>query len=118
MSELRSDADCAASWCADDPWCGLTCAVDVLGHKWHPVVVHRLLARGPLGFGELADDVGAITNKVLSETLADLEAAAVVDRTVVDDRPVRVEYSLTDDGEALAPAIEALQDWGEQYLVD
>jgi len=89
--------------------------MDVLGTKWAPVVVHRLLARGPLGFGDLADDIGTVTNKVLSETLADLEADGVVERTVVDDRPVRVEYSLTASGEELAPAVEALADWGEQY---
>lgn len=90
--------------------------MDVLGNKWHPVVVHRLLANGPMGFGALVQDIGTVTNKVLSETLSDLEDEGVVDRTVVEDKPVRVEYSLTARGHDLEPAIEALQQWGDAHL--
>jgi len=110
------DADCVADWCADDDWCGVTCTMDVLGKKWGPVVVHRLLDGAPLRFSELADDLGPVTNKVLSETLDDLEASGVVDREVVAEKPVTVEYSLTDRGRSLRPVITALEDWGQTHL--
>lgn len=117
MPETRAPSDdCTASWCADDEWCELTCAMDVLGNKWHPVVVHRLLDRGPARFGTLADDIGTVTNKMLSATLDDLEADGVVERTVVEEKPVEVEYSLTARGRALEPVVEALTDWGETHL--
>ncbi|MFB6222679.1 MAG: winged helix-turn-helix transcriptional regulator [Haloarcula sp.] len=117
MSDAQStDSECTASWCHTESWCGLTCAMDVLGNKWHPVVVHRLLANGPMGFGALADDIGTVTNKVLSETLTNLEADGIVERTVIEEQPVRVQYSLTERGRDLNPAIEALQQWGDAHL--
>lgn len=118
MGEARDTGECVASWCAEESWCGLSCAMDVLGNKWHPVVIHRLLAGGPMGFGDLSEDIGTVSNKMLSEALADLEADGIVERRVVEDRPVRVEYSLTEDGKALGPAIEALQSWGRRHLGD
>jgi DNA-binding HxlR family transcriptional regulator len=110
------DVDCVADWCAGDDWCGVTCTMEVLGKKWGPVVVHRLLDRGPLRFSELADDLDPVTNKVLSETLDDLEASGLIDRDVVAEKPVTVEYSLTERGRSLRPVITALADWGQTHL--
>lgn len=108
--------DCLAVWCAGDDWCALTCAMAVIGSKWHPVIVQRLLDAGPLRFTELGDAVGPITNKVLSNSLKDLGEKGLVERTVVDDRPVAVEYALTERGHTLEPVIVALQEWGQTYL--
>lgn len=110
------EEECLAVWCAGDDWCAITCTMDVIGNKWHPVIVHRLLVDGPLRFNELADAVGAITNKVLSNSLTDLQEKDLVERTVVDDQPVEVEYALTERGESLEPVIEALQSWGSTHL--
>lgn len=107
---------CLASWCAGDEWCALTCAAEAIGRKWHPVVVHRLLARGPLRFNELAEDVEGLTNKVLSESLDDMEAKGLVERRVVEEKPVAVEYALTDHGASLRPVVEALEAWGRRRL--
>jgi DNA-binding HxlR family transcriptional regulator len=67
------EENCLAAWCAGDDWCAITCTMEVLGKKWHPAIVHRLLDDGPLRFNELADAVGPITNKVLSNSLQDLQ---------------------------------------------
>lgn len=88
----------------------------VLGRKWHPVIVHRLLEHGSLSFGELEDRIQGISGKVLSESLDDLEEKGLVDRTVVDAKPVRVEYSLTPHGRGLEEAISQLHEWGREYL--
>lgn len=111
-----SEEECLAVWCGDTDWCAVTCTMEVIGRKWHPVIIHRLLNDGPLRFNELANEVGAITNKVLTSSLKDLQEKDLVERTVVNDQPVQVEYALTERGQSLAPVIQALEDWGTAYL--
>ena len=108
--------DCLAEWCAGEDWCAVTCAMDVIGKKWHPVITHRLLQQEALRFNELGQEIGGITNKMLSQSLDDLEAKNLVDRAVVSEKPVAVEYSLTERGRSLEPVIDSLEAWGEQYL--
>ena len=111
-----SEDECLAVWCAGDEWCAVTCAMEVIGNKWHPVIVHRLLKHESLRFNELSNEVGAVTNKVLSQSLDDLEEKGLVNRTVVSEKPVAVEYSLTERGQSLEPVIDALQEWGKTQL--
>lgn len=108
--------ECLAVWCAGDNWCAVTCTMEVIGRKWHPVIIHRLLDHGPRRFNELAEEVGTITNKVLTNSLKDLQQKGLVERTVVNDQPVEVEYALTARGESLAPVIQALKEWGTTHL--
>ena len=110
------DDECLAVWCAGDDWCAVTCAMDVIRKKWHPVIIHRLLQHDALRFNELGDEVGAITNKMLSQSLEDLEEKELVDREIVSEKPVAVEYSLTERGQSLEPVIESLAEWGKTYL--
>ncbi|PSP95105.1 transcriptional regulator [Halobacteriales archaeon QS_4_62_28] len=88
----------------------------IVGKKWHPLLVAELLENGPLGFNDLKQRVDGISDKVLSESLDDLQERDIVDRTVIDDKPVRVEYSLTRWGEQLELVVTAMAEWGERYL--
>ena len=108
--------DCLADWCAGEEWCEITCAAHVLGKKWHPVIVHRLIEAGPLGFNRLKERVDGISSTVLSDSLDDLEDSGIVDRAVISEKPYRVEYSLTERGQALRPVIAALGEWGATHL--
>lgn len=108
--------DCLAVWCAGEDWCAVTCAMAVIGRKWHPVIVHRLLGHDALRFNELGEEIGGITNKMLSQSLGDLEEKDLVDREIVSEKPVAVEYSLTERGRSLEPVIESLEEWGTTYL--
>lgn len=103
-------------WCAGEEWCPITSTASLIGKKWHPVIVHRLIEHGPLGFNALQEDVDGISSKVLSDTLGDLEEKDIVNREIVSEKPVRVEYSLTEFGESLQPVIFAMRDWGKEYL--
>lgn len=103
-------------WCAGEEWCPVTSTATLIGKKWHPVIVHRLLQHGKLGFNELKREVDGISSKVLSDSLEDLEEKRLVDRTVVNEKPVRVEYSLTDLGASLEPVIMTMRDWGQEHL--
>ena len=106
----------AARWCAGEEWCALAVTANVIGRKWHPVIVHRLLERGPLGYSALKDEIDGISSKMLSDALSDLEEKGLVDRTMVSERPFRVEYSLSDPGRSFEPVIDAMEVWGRAYL--
>jgi len=103
-------------WCAGEDWCPITSTATLIGKKWHTVILHRLLVNGPLGFNRLKEEVDGISSKVLSDALEDLEEKGLVDREIVNEKPVRVEYSLTDLGESLEPVIMEMRDWGLEHL--
>lgn len=79
-------------------------------------MIHRLLENGPLGFNALKEEVDGISGKVQSEVLEDLGEHGFVDRTVVSEKPFRVQYSLTEQGKSLEPVILAMRDWGQEHL--
>ena len=67
-------------------------------------------------FATLRDAIPDITDRMLSDRLQELEQEGIVDRTVVPETPVRVEYSLTKKGRALAAAMDAIADWAEKWI--
>ncbi len=91
-------------------------AVAVLSGKWHPTVLIVLADRGPSGFNELLESVPGISGKVLTETLTALEDVDLVDRTVVSESPLRVEYALTPAGEDLDAVFDVLASWANRHL--
>jgi len=119
MSNDPSDGGAAGEleiWCAGEEWCPVTSTSSLIGKKWHPVIVHRLLEHGPSGFNELKTNVDGISSKVLSESLDDLEEKRLVEREIISEKPFRVEYSLTEHGQSLQPVIFAMRDWGLDHL--
>ena len=117
-SSAGDDGEKLQVWCAGEDWCPVTTTARLVGKKWHPVVIHRLLDEGPSGFSELEDSVDGVSSKVLSEVLDDLESKRLIDREIVSEKPVRTEYSLTDHGESLEPVISAMRDWGKQHITE
>jgi len=76
------------------------------------------LENGPLGFNALKKEVNGISGKVQSDVLEVREDHGFVDRTVVSEKPFRVEYSLTGRGRSFEPVIVAMRDWGRDHLTD
>ncbi|KZN23495.1 HxlR family transcriptional regulator [Haladaptatus sp. R4] len=113
---MSDESERLTMWCAGEDWCPITATATLVGKKWHPVIVHRLLVSGPLGFNALKEEVDGISSKVLSDSLEDLGEKRLVNREIVSDKPVRVEYSLTSIGESLEPVILSMRDWGSEYL--
>lgn len=105
-------------WCSGNEWCPITATAQLIGKKWHPVIIDRLLREGPLGFNSLKDEVDGVSSKVLSESLDNLQENNLVNREIVSEKPVRVKYSLTDEGESLEPVIDAMIEWGRSRLSD
>ncbi|MBA4853174.1 helix-turn-helix domain-containing protein [Emticicia sp. BO119] len=91
------------------------CAMDVtmgyIGGKWKTVVLWYLRNK-TLRFGELKKQIPDITEKMLSIQLKALEEDGLVKREVFAEVPLRVEYSLSDFGKTLIPALEAIAKWG------
>ncbi len=113
---MSAEQPCMEMDCQGADWCAITCAASLVGRKWHPVIIHRLLVYGPLRFNELKAEIDGITNKVLSSNLEALEDNGLLNREIANEKPVRVEYSLTELGTSLEPVITALQEWGEEHL--
>jgi DNA-binding HxlR family transcriptional regulator len=92
-------------------------AIELIGKRWTGVIVQVLMiADRPLRFSQIAASVPELSDRLLSERMKELEARGLIERTVCDGAPVRVEYALTDMGEDLEPAVEAMQAWARRWL--
>jgi len=78
--------------------------------KWTLLVV-RTLGRGPQRFNALRRDVGEISQKMLAQTLRELEGNGFVTRTVTPVKPPQVEYALTELGEKFLLPVRGLAEW-------
>ena len=90
-------------------------AVELIGKRWTGAIVFVLMD-GPLRFSEVKVLVPDLSDRLLSERMKELEAEGIVERHVIDDMPVRVEYSLTAKGRALEPAVRSLKVWARSWL--
>jgi DNA-binding HxlR family transcriptional regulator len=90
-------------------------AVELIGRRWSGAII-QILLQGPSRYAELRAAVPDITDRMLSERLRELEEEQIVARTVIPETPVRVEYSLTAKGRALAPALTAIGQWAEKWI--
>jgi len=81
----------------------------VIGRKWNPVIIYYLLDEESLRFNEIKKEIEGVSDKVLSESLADLEEYQIVERQIVDDRPLKVEYTITDIGRSFEPIIRDVE---------
>jgi DNA-binding HxlR family transcriptional regulator len=85
---------------------------DLLERRWQLSIIYAALT-GALRFSEFADAVSGISPRMLSERLRDLEAAGLIERTVIPSSPPTVEYRLTTRGKRLAPIVEAMRAYAE-----
>jgi DNA-binding HxlR family transcriptional regulator len=91
-------------------------AIELIGRRWTGAII-SLLLQSRCRYATLRDAIPEITDRMLSERLQELESEGIVERTVIPETPVRVEYSLTKKGRALATAVEAISDWAHKWGV-
>jgi DNA-binding HxlR family transcriptional regulator len=89
-------------------------ALDILHGKWKLPIIASLLF-GNRRFKQMANEIPGITDKMLSKELKDLEMNHLITRTVYDEYPPRVEYSITAHGLSLRPLLLELKDWGSKH---
>lgn len=96
------------------PACPVATTVALIGSKWKLLIVRNLRAR-PWRFNELKKNLEGVSQKVLTDALRSLEEDGIVVRTVYPEVPPRVEYSLSELGEAMRPILDAMETFGLGY---
>ncbi len=84
-------------------------APDLLGRRWMLAIVWAAAAEGAVRFNEFKMALEGIPPRTLAQRLTELEDAGVLERRVLDARPPRVEYRLTDAGRKLRVLVEAMR---------
>ena len=95
--------------------CPIATTLDTLGDRWSLVIVRDMML-GKKRFAEFLDSPEAITTSVLSDRLAGLEAAGLVERRPYQKRPPRYEYLLTEKGQALLPVLQEICRWANKTV--
>ena len=97
-----------------DTGCGLNATLRIIAGKWKPLVLF-FLRDTPKRYGELRRLIPGVSDKVLIQSLKDLEADCVLARNDYKEVPPRVDYTLTPLGRSLAEAIIPLCTWGTEH---
>ena len=100
--------------------CPVELTVDVIAGRWTPVILARL-KEGAHRYGQLRRLIPGLSEKMLTQRLRELETAGLIERqvhTAAPEKPAPVSYRLTEDGESLAPVLQAMYDWGRTRAAD
>jgi DNA-binding HxlR family transcriptional regulator len=104
MNPVHESTTCAVAACAE-----------IIGSKWTALLVHDM-SEGPRRFSELEHSCLGISPRTLAERLRALEQEGILVRRSYPERPPRVEYELTEKGQALLPIIDAMRGFGHDWL--
>jgi DNA-binding HxlR family transcriptional regulator len=89
--------------------------MDVINGKWKIQLIGIFLFQGKMRFGELLKHIQGIGAKMLSKELQHLEANQIITRTVLQTKPITVEYQITAYGRTLERTISDIVDWGTNH---
>jgi DNA-binding HxlR family transcriptional regulator len=95
--------------------CPVARTLDVIGERWTALLLRDLLRHGPRRFQDFQASLPGVAPNTLSARLKAMEDDDLVKRVVYSERPMRLEYVLTDKGKSLGPVIKALRDWGRTH---
>ncbi len=90
---------------------GVETALRMLEGRWKMIIIFQMFHSGTLRFSELERAIPAVSQKMLIQQLRELERDGIVARKVYPEVPPKVEYSLTEWGQALCPALDMLLEW-------
>ncbi len=100
-----------------NPYCPSRQVLDLLANKWTLLIV-RVLSQGTRRYGEIQREAGGVTQKMLTQTLRELEQNGIVKRVAHPLIPPKVEYSLTPLGKSLIKPLDAICLWSEQNFAE
>ena len=98
----------------DLPICPVATTVSLIGNKWKLLILRDILT-GAKRFGELRKSLEGISQKVLTDSLREMESDGLLIRTVFPEVPPKVEYSLSELGETMRPILDAMESFGKEY---
>ncbi len=93
----------------------ITDAMSLLTGKWKFHILGTLIEGNKLGFMDLLRELDGIGSKMLSKELHDLEMNNLISKTILNTKPITVQYSITEYGKTLSPLIDELANWGINY---
>lgn len=101
---------------ADDT-CPIIESINLLGGRYKLLIIRALLGAGggPLRFGEIRREMEGAGQKTLTRNLRELERVGLLTREVFPQVPVRVEYTLTPEGQDLYPVFTSLREWRHKH---
>lgn len=119
MAHVRECACCdtdASGGVSDGPtcYCPLDGVIETVGRKYAMPIIALLGAAGPTRFSELERRLGVTSTSTLSDSLAELADAGLIERRSFDEVPPRVEYSLTPRGRELEMRLQPLLEWASR----
>jgi DNA-binding HxlR family transcriptional regulator len=96
--------------------CPSRAVIEMIADKWSILILWALHRDGTLRYGQLQRTVGGISQKMLTQTLRELERNGLVERTVIEVVPPQVEYSLTELGLSLRRVLSGVCGWAQDHL--
>lgn len=99
---------------SEPPFCPITATVRLIGGKWKLTILYSLLS-GKKRFNELQRLTGGPSARILTLQLRELEDDGIIKRTVYDQIPPKVEYSLSAKGKSLNEVLEQVAKWGMEH---
>ena len=95
--------------------CPVEATIRLIGGKYKAVILWHLMNQ-TLRYNEIHKRIPNATDKMLAQQLRELEKDGLINRTVYPVVPPKTEYSLTDFGQTISPILDAMCDWGTNYL--
>lgn len=91
--------------------CPVEYSLSLLGGKWKIYIIWQIAKHKVIRFNELKRQINGISDIMLSQTLKEMQREGIINRKQYDEMPPKVEYSLTEFGEAIIPIFYVLSDW-------
>ena len=96
--------------------CPIDATISLIGGKYKALILWQLLEHDICRFNQLQHALLPVTPKMLTQQLRELEQDGLITRKVYPVVPPKTEYSLTDFGKSIIPVLNAMCDWGRDYL--
>ncbi|MGC8608606.1 MAG: winged helix-turn-helix transcriptional regulator [Thermoplasmata archaeon] len=97
--------------------CPIVEAIREVGNEWSLIIVRYLSTRA-MGFNELLRSANSISPRTLSQNLKKLEEKGILHRNVINTRPFKVQYELTEKGRDLSKVLSDLKEWGNRWIIN
>ncbi|MCD8037879.1 MAG: helix-turn-helix transcriptional regulator [Lachnospiraceae bacterium] len=91
---------------------GYSYTLSLISGKYKPIILYCLMEYEPVRFNEMQRYLGKVSDKTLSQHLKELEKDGLIVRTVYNQIPSKVEYTLTEKGNSLVKVLDQLCTWG------
>jgi DNA-binding HxlR family transcriptional regulator len=97
--------------------CPIARTLDIIGDRWTMLIVRDLFL-GETRFNQFLASSPGLPTKLLADRLKKLVEHGLVQRVIYSQHPLRAEYRLTEDGQTLAPIVEAIVRWGLDHCFE